>query len=117
MMLTAAELSLPDKPKSLDVTQSSTVKAVSSTMASTVSQPAASISSVTLAVSNSKPCNDVQFCCKWSGCVAVFESLEALVSHVGDFHVKVETDEMYRCHWEGCPRNGKGFNARYVCVC
>ncbi|XP_029359394.1 zinc finger protein GLIS2-like [Echeneis naucrates] len=46
-------------------------------------------------------------------CHLLFESLQDLVDHINDFHVKPEKDSGYCCHWEGCARNGRGFNARY----
>lgn len=47
-------------------------------------------------------------------CQLLFESLQDLVDHVNDFHVKPERDSGYCCHWEGCARKGRGFNARWV---
>lgn len=35
------------------------------------------------------------------------------MDHVNDFHVKPEKDSGYCCHWEGCARKGRGFNARW----
>ncbi|XP_074789906.1 LOW QUALITY PROTEIN: zinc finger protein GLIS2 [Oncorhynchus kisutch] len=46
-------------------------------------------------------------------CHLLFESLQDLVDHVNDFHVKPEKDSGYCCHWDGCARRGRGFNARY----
>ncbi|KAK0137009.1 Zinc finger protein GLIS2 [Merluccius polli] len=46
-------------------------------------------------------------------CHLLFDSLQDLVDHVTHFHVKPEKDSGYCCHWEGCARNGRGFNARY----
>lgn len=46
----------------------------------------------------------------------VFDSLQDLVDHVNDFHVKPEKDSGYCCHWEGCARKGRGFNARCVAL-
>ncbi|XP_026560265.1 zinc finger protein GLIS2 isoform X1 [Pseudonaja textilis] len=54
-----------------------------------------------------------QLVCRWSKCNQLFELLQDLVDHVNDFHVKPEKDAGYRCHWEGCARHGRGFNARY----
>ncbi|XP_034297295.1 zinc finger protein GLIS2 [Pantherophis guttatus] len=54
-----------------------------------------------------------QLVCHWSKCNQLFELLQDLVDHVNDFHVKPEKDAGYRCHWEGCARHGRGFNARY----
>ncbi|KAG5832621.1 hypothetical protein ANANG_G00293050 [Anguilla anguilla] len=47
---------------------------------------------------------DEQLACRWR---------KDLVDHVNDFHVKPEKDSGYCCHWEGCARKGRGFNARY----
>lgn len=46
-------------------------------------------------------------------CHQFFDSLQELVDHINDFHVKPEKDSGYCCQWEGCARNGRGFNARY----
>lgn len=45
-------------------------------------------------------------------CNQLFELLQDLVDHVNDYHVKPEKDAGYCCHWEGCARHGRGFNAR-----
>lgn len=45
-------------------------------------------------------------------CNQLFELLQDLVDHVNDHHVKPEQDARYCCHWEGCARHGRGFNAR-----
>lgn len=45
-------------------------------------------------------------------CNQFFDLLQDLVDHVNDFHVKPEKDAGYCCHWEGCARHGRGFNAR-----
>ena len=45
-------------------------------------------------------------------CNQPFELLQDLVDHVNDYHVKPEKDAGYCCHWEGCARHGRGFNAR-----
>lgn len=50
--------------------------------------------------------------CKWDNCCHHFLSLEDLVAHVNENHIRTEASE-YCCLWQGCPRNGKGFNARY----
>ena len=48
-------------------------------------------------------------------CGQNFCNKEDLVVHVNDFHVKMERPEVdYQCKWTGCPRLGKGFNARSV---
>ncbi|XP_075371231.1 zinc finger protein GLIS2 [Mycteria americana] len=54
-----------------------------------------------------------QLVCRWSKCNQFFDLLQDLVDHVNDFHVKPEKDAGYCCHWEGCARHGRGFNARY----
>lgn len=52
--------------------------------------------------------------CKWLNCCKNFILMEDLVSHVNESHIRVENShEDYCCQWEGCSRNGKGFNARY----
>ncbi|KAF7665500.1 hypothetical protein LDENG_00140720 [Lucifuga dentata] len=56
---------------------------------------------------------DEQLSCHWRKCHLLFDSLQDLVDHVNDFHVKPEKDSGYCCHWEGCARKGRGFNARY----
>ncbi|XP_048846281.1 zinc finger protein GLIS2b [Brienomyrus brachyistius] len=56
---------------------------------------------------------DEQLACHWKKCHLSFSSLQDLVDHVNDFHVKPEKDSGYCCHWEGCARKGRGFNARY----
>lgn len=50
--------------------------------------------------------------CKWDNCCEHFLSLEDLVAHVNEYHIRTEASE-YSCLWQGCARNGKGFNARY----
>ncbi|XP_043945272.1 zinc finger protein GLIS2 [Protopterus annectens] len=54
-----------------------------------------------------------QLVCQWATCNQLFDSLQDLVDHVNDVHVKPEKDAGYCCHWEGCSRRGRGFNARY----
>ncbi|XP_051987315.1 zinc finger protein GLIS2b isoform X2 [Xyrauchen texanus] len=56
---------------------------------------------------------DEQLACHWRKCHMLFDSLQDLVDHVNVFHVKPEKDSGYCCHWEGCARKGRGFNARY----
>ncbi|XP_074512786.1 zinc finger protein GLIS2b isoform X2 [Sebastes fasciatus] len=56
---------------------------------------------------------DEQLACHWKKCHLLFDSLQDLVDHVNDFHVKPEKESGYCCHWEGCARKGRGFNARY----
>ncbi|XP_062569107.1 zinc finger protein ZIC 3-like [Saccostrea cucullata] len=52
--------------------------------------------------------------CRWMHCDSKFLKMDDLVNHVNDQHVKVERPDIdYQCKWEGCPRRGKGFNARY----
>ncbi|XP_068607479.1 zinc finger protein GLIS2-like [Brachionichthys hirsutus] len=57
--------------------------------------------------------DDSQLTCRWMKCRLRFDSLQDLVDHINDFHVKPERDSGYCCKWEGCARNGRGFNARY----
>lgn len=47
-------------------------------------------------------------------CHQLFDSLQDLVDHINDFHVKPEKDCGYCCQWEGCARKGRGFNARWA---
>ncbi|XP_076841194.1 zinc finger protein GLIS2 [Brachyhypopomus gauderio] len=56
---------------------------------------------------------DEQHACRWLKCHLLFECLQDLVDHVTEFHVKPERRSGYCCHWEGCARKGRGFNARY----
>lgn len=56
---------------------------------------------------------DEQLACRWRKCHLLFDSLQDLVDHVNDFHVKPEKESGYCCQWEGCARKGRGFNARY----
>ncbi|KAM9856631.1 zinc finger protein GLIS2-like [Aulostomus maculatus] len=60
-----------------------------------------------------EPSMDGQLACRWMKCHLLFDSLQDLVDHINDFHVKPEKDSGYCCQWEGCARNGRGFNARY----
>ncbi|KAL1005743.1 hypothetical protein UPYG_G00063410 [Umbra pygmaea] len=57
--------------------------------------------------------SDEQLACRWMKCHLIFDTLQDLVDHINDYHVKPEKDSGYCCHWEGCARNGRGFNARY----
>ena len=50
--------------------------------------------------------------CRWQQCSQMFSCLDQLVNHVNVAHVRVERDIEYTCRWQGCPRNGRGFNAR-----
>ncbi|AWP05246.1 putative zinc finger protein GLIS2-like [Scophthalmus maximus] len=59
-----------------------------------------------------EPSLDGQLACRWRKCHLLFDSLQDLVDHINDFHVKPEKDSGYCCQWEGCARNGRGFNAR-----
>lgn len=52
--------------------------------------------------------------CRWIRCVKKFDSLDQLVKHVNEEHVRSEQlSGEFRCKWDGCQRLGKGFNARY----
>uniref|UniRef100_A0A672FNV7 Zinc finger protein GLIS2 n=1 Tax=Salarias fasciatus TaxID=181472 RepID=A0A672FNV7_SALFA len=75
-------------------------------------------SSLFLGQSRDKPASpepslEGQLACRWMKCHLLFDSLQDLVDHINDFHVKPEKDSGYCCQWEGCARNGRGFNARY----
>ncbi|XP_057698947.1 zinc finger protein GLIS2-like [Corythoichthys intestinalis] len=60
-----------------------------------------------------EPSLDARLACRWIKCHLLFESLQDLVDHINDAHVKPEKDSGYCCKWQGCARNGRGFNARY----
>lgn len=61
-----------------------------------------------------QPSQPVVYDCHWLKCDKNFGSMDDLVTHVNDYHVKVERPDVdYQCKWNGCPRKGKGFNARY----
>ncbi|XP_051941128.1 zinc finger protein GLIS2-like [Hippocampus zosterae] len=60
-----------------------------------------------------EPSLDAQLACRWMKCHLLFGSLQDLVDHINDAHVKPEKDSGYCCKWQGCARNGRGFNARY----
>ncbi|XP_067115457.1 zinc finger protein GLIS2 [Osmerus mordax] len=60
-----------------------------------------------------EPSSDEQLACRWMRCHLLFDSLQDLVEHINDYHVKPEKDSGYCCQWDGCARNGRGFNARY----
>ncbi|XP_077575209.1 zinc finger protein GLIS2-like [Stigmatopora nigra] len=60
-----------------------------------------------------EPSLDARLACRWIKCHLLFESLQDLVEHINDAHVKPEKDSGYCCKWQGCARNGRGFNARY----
>ncbi|XP_046334719.1 zinc finger protein GLIS2-like isoform X3 [Haliotis rufescens] len=60
------------------------------------------------------PPDGTEWECRWMQCERRFSALDDLVNHVNDQHVKVERPDIdYQCKWTGCPRQGKGFNARY----
>uniref|UniRef100_A0A8C2ZQJ5 GLIS family zinc finger 3 n=1 Tax=Cyclopterus lumpus TaxID=8103 RepID=A0A8C2ZQJ5_CYCLU len=52
-------------------------------------------------------------CCRWLDCSAVYDQREELVKHIEKLHVDQRKAEDFTCHWVGCPRNFKAFNARY----
>ncbi|KAK5852071.1 hypothetical protein PBY51_023575 [Eleginops maclovinus] len=52
-------------------------------------------------------------CCRWLDCSAVYDQREELVRHIEKLHVDQRKPEDFTCHWVGCPRNFKPFNARY----
>ncbi|CAL1544408.1 unnamed protein product [Lymnaea stagnalis] len=52
--------------------------------------------------------------CRWKTCGQLFPGQRQLSTHVNDDHVRIERPDLdFHCHWQGCPRLGKGFNARY----
>ncbi|XP_039636088.1 zinc finger protein GLIS3 isoform X1 [Perca fluviatilis] len=51
--------------------------------------------------------------CRWIDCSAVYDQREELVRHIEKQHVDQRKAEDFTCHWVGCPRNFKPFNARY----
>ncbi|TNN81225.1 Zinc finger protein GLIS3 [Liparis tanakae] len=51
--------------------------------------------------------------CRWLDCSAVYDQREELVKHIEKLHVDQRKAEDFTCHWAGCPRNFKPFNARY----
>ncbi|XP_034752743.1 zinc finger protein GLIS3 isoform X3 [Etheostoma cragini] len=51
--------------------------------------------------------------CRWIDCRAVYDQREELVRHIEKQHVDQRKAEDFTCHWVGCPRNFKPFNARY----
>ncbi|XP_051551280.1 zinc finger protein GLIS2-like [Myxocyprinus asiaticus] len=70
-------------------------------------------SSMLIGQHSPEPSGDEQLACRWLKCHLLFDSLQELVDHVNDSHVKPEKNTGYCCHWEGCARKGRGFNARY----
>ncbi|XP_056615713.1 zinc finger protein GLIS2 [Triplophysa dalaica] len=70
-------------------------------------------SSMLIGQHSPEPSVDEQLACRWLKCHLLFESLQDLVNHVNDSHVKPEKNSGYCCQWEGCARKGRGFNARY----
>ncbi|GFR67673.1 zinc finger protein GLIS2 [Elysia marginata] len=56
----------------------------------------------------------VSLACRWKHCSRKFSSQKELAAHVNDDHVRIERpDTDFQCRWKGCPRQGRGFNARY----
>ena len=51
--------------------------------------------------------------CRWVDCKGVFDSQEALVTHIERCHVDVRRADDFTCFWAGCPRRHRPFNARY----
>ena len=53
--------------------------------------------------------------CRWKHCGMTFQHQQDLAQHVNEDHVRVERPDLdFQCQWAGCPRQGKGFNARYL---
>lgn len=44
---------------------------------------------------------------------SIFDTLEALATHVTQCHAIASLDGLYHCKWQYCPRSDRGFNARY----
>ncbi|KAG2176019.1 hypothetical protein INT44_000498 [Umbelopsis vinacea] len=50
--------------------------------------------------------------CRWINCGLVCETLESLISHIGEAHVG-SGKASYSCNWEGCARAQKPFTKRH----
>ncbi|CAG8489057.1 13234_t:CDS:2 [Acaulospora colombiana] len=50
--------------------------------------------------------------CMWRGCTKVLNTLDTLISHVGDAHIG-SGKATYACDWEGCLRGQKPFTKRH----
>ncbi|KAJ6644011.1 Zinc finger protein [Pseudolycoriella hygida] len=57
--------------------------------------------------------DEENFVCKWISCFSIFDTLEALATHVTQCHAVASLDGLYHCKWHACPRSDRGFNARY----
>ncbi|GFN83958.1 Zinc finger protein glis2 [Plakobranchus ocellatus] len=62
---------------------------------------------------HSKPA-PLSLTCRWQRCSRKFTTQREFAAHVNDDHVRIERpDTDFQCRWKGCPRQGRGFNARY----
>ena len=53
------------------------------------------------------------YSCQWECCNTHFLSKEDLILHVTSQHAKPIQPQHYKCLWNGCNRDGRGFNAKY----
>lgn len=51
---------------------------------------------------------------RWAKCGEWFPSLNMLAAHVSETHAVAGCEGLFYCHWEGCARSHRGFNARSV---
>ncbi|XP_054708252.1 zinc finger protein GLIS2-like isoform X2 [Uloborus diversus] len=51
--------------------------------------------------------------CGWEACDTYFSCRKDLAQHVNNSHICQDENSLYRCHWNGCTRQGKAINARY----
>lgn len=51
--------------------------------------------------------------CGWESCDMYFSCRKDLAQHVNNTHICQDENSLYRCHWNGCARQGKAINARY----
>ncbi|XP_035231390.1 zinc finger protein 76-like [Stegodyphus dumicola] len=51
--------------------------------------------------------------CGWESCDMYFNCRKDLAQHVNNSHIYQDENSLYRCHWNGCARQGKAINARY----
>ncbi|XP_054272306.1 zinc finger protein GLIS2-like [Macrosteles quadrilineatus] len=51
--------------------------------------------------------------CRWVKCGEWFPNLNSLAAHVSEIHAVAGCEGLFYCHWEGCSRSHRGFNARY----
>ncbi|KAI1280774.1 Zinc finger protein GLIS3 [Halotydeus destructor] len=72
--------------------------------------------------SNPFPADGEPRSCRWLNCEMSFTTQEQLVNHIQKCHVDQRqanrlnvngNNDIFICYWDGCPRQGKAFNARY----